>query len=384
MKSAREKRLFSMVRIVCAMVFVVFAYTFLSLYKAPLLELAYDLAATGKLQYNENITAAVLTFVLLILTLLLNKFAKFSREWEALAYLPACTLLAFITDIDRTIYTGGEFTWSWVWIGGIVAVVYMLASWVLQRVLFMRIKDITRATNRIMWRNLLLLSLLFCYTGMLSGGDEDFKHEAMVYHYVKKGDYATAKKVAQRSLTASQQLTAARAYLLAHDGELGESLFTYPQYYGVDGLLPTAEATSPINMDTVCNFLKVAPVKNEEAITYLERALAVDTADVAVKDYYLSALLLDKRLDEFVDSLPACYNVADVSSLPRYFKEALLLHGKMNEALSDAQFADAELEKRYAEFVALEREHKDLLVRSNYLRRSFGDTYWWYYLYGGN
>lgn len=384
MKSAREKRLFSMVRIVCAMVFVVFAYTFLSLYKAPLLELAYDLAATGKLQYNENITAAVLTFVLLILTLWLNKFAKFSREWEALAYLPACTLLAFITDIDRTIYTGGEFTWSWVWIGGIVAVVYMLASWVLQRVLFMRIKDITRATNRIMWRNLLLLSLLFCYTGMLSGGDENFKHEAMVYHYVKKGDYATAKKVAQRSLTASQQLTAARAYLLAHDGELGESLFTYPQYYGVDGLLPTFEATSPINMDTVSNFLKVNPIKNEEAIAYLKRALDVDTAAAVVKDYYLSALLLDKRLDEFVDSLPACYNVADVSSLPRYFKEALLLHGKMNEALSDAQFADAELEKRYAEFVALEREHKDLLVRSNYLRRSFGDTYWWYYLYGGN
>lgn len=383
MKSAREIRLFRMVRIVCAIVFVVFAYTFLSLYKAPLLELAYDLAATGKLQYDENITAAILTLVLLLLTLWLNKFAKFSREWEALAYLPACTLLAFTTDVDRTLYTGGEFTWSWVWIGGIVTVVYMLASWVLQRVLFMRIKDITRATNRIMWRNLLLLSLLFCYTGLLSGGDENFKHEAMVYHYVKKGDFATAKKVAQRSLTASQQLTAARAYLLAHDGELGESLFTYPQYYGVDGLLPTFEATSPINMDTVSNFLKVNPIKNEEAIAYLKRALDVDTAAAVVKDYYLSALLLDKRLDEFVDSLPGCYNVANVTSLPRYFKEALLLHGKINDRL-DVQFTDAELEKRYAEFVALEREHKDLLVRSNYLRRSFGDTYWWYYLYGGN
>ncbi len=383
MKSAREKRLFRMVRIVCAIVFVVFAYTFLSLYKAPLLEIAYDLTATGKLQYDENITAAVLTFVLLLLTLWLNKFAKFSREWEALAYLPACTLLAFTTDIDRTIYTGGEFTWSWVWIGSIVAVVYMFASWVLQRVLFMRIKDITRAANRIMWRNLLLLSLLFCYTGMLSGGDENFKHEAMVYHYVKRGDYEKAKKVACRSLAASQQLTAARAYLLAHDGELGESLFTYPQYFGVEGLLPTAEATSPINMDTVCNFVKAKPAKNEKAIAFLQRASAVDTADVAVKDYYLSALLLDKRLDEFVDSLPVHYNIADVSSLPRHFKEALLLHGKMNDA-SDAQFADAELEKRYAEFVALEREHKDLLVRSNYVRKSFGDTYWWYYLYSGN
>ena len=156
MKSAREKRLFRLVRIVCAVVFAIFAFTFLSLYKAPLLEVAYDLTATGKLQYDENVTAAILTVVLLLLTLWLNKFAKFSREWEAFAYLPACTLLAFATDVDRTIYTGGEFTWSWVWIGIAVTVVYMFASWVLQRVLFMRIKDITRATNRIMWRNLLL------------------------------------------------------------------------------------------------------------------------------------------------------------------------------------------------------------------------------------
>ncbi|MBQ8734933.1 MAG: hypothetical protein IJY75_02985, partial [Bacteroidaceae bacterium] len=224
MKSAREIRLFRMVQVVCAVVFSIFSYTYLSFYQAPLLEVAYDLTATGKLQYDENIVAAIITFVLLLLTLWLNKFAKFTREWEALSYLPACTLLAFITNIDRTIYAGVSFSLSWVWIALVVSVVYLSASWVLQRVLFMRIKDITRATNRIMWRNLLLLSMLFCFTGFLSTEDENFKHEAILYQYLKRGDYDAAKRVAANSLTASQQLTAGRAHLLALRGELGDSL----------------------------------------------------------------------------------------------------------------------------------------------------------------
>ena len=380
MKSAREIRLFRMVRIVCAVVFVIFAFTFLSIFQAPLLEVAYDITATGKLQYDENITAAIITFALLLVTLWLNKFAKFSREWEAMAYLPACVLLAFFTDIDRTIYTGGEFSWSWVWIALVVLFVYAFASWVLKRVLFMRIKDITRATNRIMWRNLLLLSILFSFTGFLSNCDENFKHEAMVYHYVKKGDYDKAQRVALRSFAASQELTAGRAYLLAHEGVLGEKLFTYPQYFGVAGLLPREELTSPLSAAMVYDFLKVKPQKGEETIKFLERALSVDTAAVAVKDYYLSALLLDKRLEEFADSLPRFYNVADTVNLPAHYKEAMLLCSKLFPD-KELSFGDATLEKKYAELLKIEQEHQDILVRSNYVRKSFGNTYWWYYLY---
>lgn len=380
MKSAREIRLFRMVQVVCAVVFAIFSFTYLSIYQAPLLEVAYDLTATGKLQYNENITAAIITFVLLMLTLWLNKYAKFTREWEALSYLPACTALAFITNIDRTIYTGLEFSWLWVWIAVAVLLLYISASWVLQRVLFMRIKDITRATNRIMWRNLLLLSLLFCFTGVLSSSDENFKHEAMVYKYVKHNDYDAAKRVAQRSFAASQQLTAGRAYVLAMKGQLGDSLFTYPQYYGLDGLLPTEQPTSPLTAAMVYDCLKVTRQKGERILPFLERAVAVDTASAAVKDYYLSALLLDKRLEEFAASLPAFYDVADTVSLPKHFKEALFLYARIAEN-AELQVQDAALEKAYNELLALEREHQDILVRSNYVRRFFGSTYWWYYLY---
>ena len=380
MKSAREIRLFRMVRIVCAVVFVIFSYTFLSIYQAPLLEVVYDITATGKLQYDEKITAAIITFALLLITLWLNKYAKFSREWEAMAYLPACVILAFITNIDRTIYTGVEFSWSWVWIAGVTFFIYVFASWVLKRVLFMRIKDITRATNRIMWRNLLLLSILFCFTGFISNNDENFKHEAMVYHYVKKGDFDTAQRVAARSYAASQELTAGRAYLLAHEGMLGEKLFTYPQYYGVAGLLPGKEQASPLSSSMVYDFLKVVPEKGEETIKFLSRAMSIDTAAVAVKDYYLSALLLDKRLEEFADSLPRLYNVADTANLPLHYKEALLLCSKVFPD-KESCFTDATLEEKYAEMLKIEQEHQDILVRSNYVRKFFGKTYWWYYLY---
>ena len=380
MKSVREIRLFRTVRIVCAVIFVIFSYTFLSIYQAPLLEVVYDITATGKLQYGEKVTAAIITFSLLFITLWLNKYAKFTREWEAMAYLPACVMLAFITSIDRTIYTGVEFSWSWVWIAIITVFIYVFASWVLKRVLFMRIKDITRATNRIMWRNLLLLTILFCFTGFLSNNDENFKHEAMVYHFVKKGDYDNAQRVALRSHVASQELTAGRAYLLAHEGKLGDKLFTYPQYYGVEGLLPAEVQTSPLSASLVYDFLKVTPVKGESVTAFLTRALSVDTASIAVKDYYLSALLLDKRIEEFVDSLTSFYDVSDTANIPLHYREAMFLCSKLFPVKGIA-FTDETLEKNYVELMKLEQEHDDIFVRSNFVRKFFGNTYWWYYLY---
>ena len=125
MKSAREIRLFRMVRIVCAIVFALFAFTYLSVHQAPLLEVVYDMTATGKLQYDANITAAVITAVLLLATLWINKFAKFNREWEALSYLPASIALAFMTDIDRSIYVDGESSARWIWIGATIIFIYI-------------------------------------------------------------------------------------------------------------------------------------------------------------------------------------------------------------------------------------------------------------------
>lgn len=380
MKTAKETRLFRMVQIVCAIVFTIFAFTFLAVYQAPLLEVVYDMTATGRLEYNEYVTAVAITAILLLLSLWLNRFAKFRREWEAMSYLPACVVLAFITNIDRTIYTGGEKSWDWLWIALVTLFVYVFAAWILRRVLFVRIKNVTRATNRIMWRNFLLFTALFCLTGFLSECDENFKHEAMIYHYVKRGDYDRAKKVASRSFNASKELTVERAYLLAHDGELGETLFAYPQYYGVSGLLPDLKHNSPLSASLIYDFLNIPPKSNENSVTFLRNAVATDTASIVIKDYYLCALLLDKRLKEFSNELSRFYDVTDASKLPKHYKEALMLYAKTvdNYVLP---FKDEDLEKSYSDFVALENMYDDLLVRSNYVKKAFGSTYWRYYIY---
>ena len=100
-----EKRLQRWVNGLCACVFALFCFTFIAIYQAPLLEALYDKVATGKLEFNEYVVAATVTTLLLLFTLWINKLARFQREWTSFAYLPSCLLLAFITDIDRSIYT---------------------------------------------------------------------------------------------------------------------------------------------------------------------------------------------------------------------------------------------------------------------------------------
>ena len=102
----------------------------------------------------------------------------------------------------------------------------------------------------------------------------------------------------------------------------------------------------------VHDFLKVEPQGGETAIKYLSRALTVDTAAVAVKDYFLSALLLDKRLEEFADSLPRFYNVSDTANLPLHYREAMLLCSKVFPD-KELLFVDVALDKRYAELLKL-------------------------------
>ena len=101
-----EKKLQRSVSLLCAIVFAIFSFTFIAVYQSPLLEAFYDKVATGKLNYNGYVVAATATTILLLLSWWMNKLARFQREWTAMSYLPAMLLLAFMTDIDRNIYTG--------------------------------------------------------------------------------------------------------------------------------------------------------------------------------------------------------------------------------------------------------------------------------------
>ena len=421
-----EKRLQRWVNGLCACVFALFCFTFVAVYQAPLIEALYDKVATGKLEFNEYVVAVIVTTLLVSLTLWMNRLARFQREWSAFAYLPACLLLAFMTDIDRSIYSEGGNIMPWVYIFASGLLVYALFAFLLQRVLFAKIKNLQMESNRMLWRNLLLFVLLFCVTGWLSNSEEGFKHEAAAYGRYKRGDLNGALNVAKRSLDATPELTAARAFYLSESGLMGDRLFTYPQYYGAEGLLPTVKQSSPLSPDSVYSKLGLQREKDEAAVDYLRRVVEKDTLpSESVADYYLCALLLDKRLTDFVEELPRFYDIHSGEELPMHYKEALiyyvttiddceisfqsdslrselLLMGLFNwnygeevpqhykdafkdyvlssEDFSNMVCADS-LGREFIGMLELERKYPELHIRSNFIRKYYGNTYWWYFTY---
>ena len=379
MRNKEEIRLQRVVMALCAILFAVFSFLFVAKSQSVLLELLYDKVATGKLQYNAYVVGGVISVALTIFALWLNKFTGFKREWTAFSFMPSAMVLAFITDIDRSLYTGEYDYLKWIIVLAIGVFAYAAFSFVLRRILFAKIKNVAMSANRIIWRNLVLFVILFSLVGFLSNGEENFKREALVASYYKKGDSDNALKVGYLSNVASHSLTVQRAYILAKGGMLGERLFEYPQYYGADGLIPAKEQVSPLVPDSVYALLGASPLQGEEALDVFKRALKNDNVSPAAKDYYLSALLLDRKIVEFTDNVKTLYPDTETANLPKHYQEALLLYSSIN---GDSVQASSVMQEQFNAFKALEAEHEDIFVRGNYLRRHFGRTYWWYFLYG--
>lgn len=381
MRNKEEIRLQRVVALLCATIFAVFSFLFISKYQAPLLELLYDKVSTGKLQYNATVVGAVITLLLTLAALWLNRYVGFKREWTALSYIPAVLLLSFITDIDRSLYIGGYDYNKWIIIFAVGLFIYASFSFILRRMLFAKIKNISMSANRIVWRNLQIFVIMFCAVGFFASGEENFKREALVASYSKKGDIEKALNVGKLSLVASPHLTAQRAFLLAKNGVLGEQLFEYPQFYGSEGLIPALERQSPLVPDSVYSMLGVVPSQGEKAVDLLSRAVNSETHKDKVKDYYLSALLLDRRIVEFVNAVGELYPETEFSDLPKHYQEALILYASIDDDIT-LEMNNSVLQERFDAFKALEAEHDDLFVKANYVRREFGNTYWWYFLYG--
>lgn len=382
MRNSGEIRLQRVVAITCATLFAVFAFLFVAEYQAPLLEAFYNEVATGKLDYNAYLVGGVVSLLLTSLALWLNRLAKFRREWTALAYLPSALLLAFITDIDRGLYTGCSTSYSWIFIFVSGFAVYGFMAFILRKILFEKIKDVTMVTNRVLWRNMILLVMLMLLVGTLSNSEENFKRETLVMSHYNKGDTDKALRVGLTSLDASHELTAMRAYILSSCDKLGEHIFEYPQYYASEGLLPPAERTSPLVPDSVYSLLGTMPVNDETAIEFLSRLAHSDSATQVHRNYYLTSLLLEKQLIEFKSEVLEFYGSVAVDSLPKHYREALMLYADIADP-ADVTFElnDSVMRGKLDGLRSLEAKYDELFVRGNYVRLLYGNTYWWYFIY---
>lgn len=97
-------------------------------------------------------------------------------------------------------------------------------------------------------------------------------------------------------------------------------------------------------------------------------------------DYQLNAFLLDKKIDQFVLLVQSKYNIEN-DSLPKHYKEALMLytHRRLHPKVV---YKNAVMEADFQDFQTLERKYSNAMERNAALRDTYGNTYWYYYLYG--
>ena len=376
------------IAIICGILFVCFSFVYLYLFQGEVMRFVFEIYFQGKFSYSPFGGAVILTLALCIIRWLFNKVTRFKGSWLAFSYFPAYCILSFLTCVhpNEEIVDGRAYSigFSGIWI---VVVAYVAIGCWYRKFLYRRNSEVRNRLNDILLPNLIVVLMGTYVTGFVGNDNVILHHDLAVAQYIRVGEFEKALGVGQKSLHNSHTLTALRAFALSNIDSLGQRLFCYPQGYGADGLFLNEEQGNVSSMSNEnlqiylgCELRHA----DESTMEYLQRLSSEDScASAKVIDYYLCALLLEKRLEEFYNVLLSFY--ADNSlPLPRHYQEALLIYGQLtgNEPTLFAK-CDKQIKARHRAFINLQNEYQNPQHQNNYTRSQFGDTYWWYYCYGG-
>ena len=364
--------------IACGLLFSIFSIAYLAVFQDKVLEALHYSLSLGRTHYSPWVGAVLVTLVLLLLRWGVNALLRLQGWVSALSYFPSCLLLGVLTDVGRTVYQGGGITPFWAWLLPLLLLVYGGVGYVLGRVL--RFPPASTSVGAFVNVNLLTLLVLVLMSVSIGNSNIHFHYELDVEHALREDRYADARKVGEKMLDPSRTLTALRAYAMSREGSMGEYLFAYPQRYGAEGLLlGTAEGDAlRLTTDSLYAYLGATPRQGEKALDFFRRICREETGNYTTLDYYLSALLLEKRLDEFVTEFDKLYTVTDF--IPLYYREALFLYERLHPS-GVVKVGDEAMSARWLEYENLQQELAGTIGEGNRMRRKYGDTYWWYYQY---
>ena len=365
--------------IVCGLLFSIFSFIYLFVFQRDILEAFHFSLAHGKTHFSPFGSAFVMTLTLLLLRWAINRLVGLKNQFISLTYLPSFFVLMAISDIGRDVYTQNTHTF-WLWMLPILVVTFIGSLIIYKRKLHTLTPVSSGSKLSSINTNLVFMLLCCIATPIVGNTDTQFHYELQVERCLRERNLDEAMRVGGKSMEASRTLTSLRAFTLSQNGMLGEKLFTYPQYYGVDGLFFADDSLAVLRYtnDSLFDYLGASPRTAEGKLQFLHDICYKDEGRYTALDYYLSALLLDKRLESFATAISDFYDKED--SLPCHYREALLLYQKKNPQAVMMQ-QDSCLIQKFSDY---QDRKQDLVLdagNDNLMRREYGETYWWYYDY---
>jgi hypothetical protein len=353
-----------------------FVFTFLFLYRveADLITLLLQHCFPAALAISSFGIALVITLILLGVKVALNGVLHLKGRYHAFSFVPSFALLALLTNI---------VPWS-PWIVPLTLIVLSIFFFVV-----LKHRRGYRAFDNF-WTmavpNLLVMLGCLTYVTVVSNTDDVMLHELKIERCLSRAHYDAALNVGHESLSTSRRLTALRAYALSKEQQLGEHIFEYPLLPGSSDLFlyPSDAPSMILPVDSALSLYGFTPVKGRAALQLQQKAQSGQLGShKALADYWLCYLLMKKKLDDFARWLPRFYsvNAQNGNVLPKHYREALILYCKLFIHPRVIYKAAPEEETNYNDFMELCDSYSQPQERSNFARRLYGDTYWWYFYF---
>ena len=415
------------IRVVCAIVFLTFVFSYVYCYQSDVLALAQHVWSGGETHFDSMIGAVLITVVLYIIHLGVCTTVRLPHRAFALSFAPSLILLGVLSS--ATLQPDNSVS---VLYAAIVACVFLVLIGFAMKLLSdyapceSKLHGGTSLLSLVAWYNYGLLATLFFVTFCMGNNDRYMHSVLKMEHNIMEGHYEPALDVAKNEGDAS--MTMLRAFALSRQNELGERLFEYPVSGGSRALFPLKGTTRTMLMPDSLVWRNLGGYPREEVkdVKYFLRILQKQNmARPSVDDYMLTAYLLDKDLCGFareivkvydfrtqqekdeeladiekkrrklarmigeqaaIDSIkpremisPSGIRLKTLEELPKHYREALILytHSRSQRQLV---YANSAMETDYAEFQKILRtKHKTKAEHDNALKSAYFGTYWWYY-----
>ncbi|MEG2149895.1 MAG: DUF6057 family protein [Bacteroidaceae bacterium] len=376
--SAVNKKAIHTISCVDGLLFWIFCTVYLAIFQGEMLTMMMKVYFPDRLLYNPWAGALLITAVLNLVQWGICRLFFFSKKLMALSYIPSFLLLSAFTNVNNTFYQGYSLSVLSLLSLGLIAV-FLFVMKMREEIVYSQ-RESKGSLLKFININLLLMSLLCLFSVSMANTDENFHHELSVEVAISNADYERAMNIGRQSLTTSRELTALRALALSRANQLGERFFEYPQLFGIEGLLLSNQAarTTFFTSDSLQIYLGGSREQHENVIDYLYRISTQPEAYLSSKEYYRIALLLDKKLSDFYQSISN--DSVDINLRPKHFAEALTLYRHLHPELLLASMNE-DMETRFAAFLQLQSEYASPLEQENRIRREYGNTYWYYYYY---
>ncbi len=366
------------IRVMCAIVFVVFSFAWLY-FQADMLNMSQHIMSGGLTHYHSLVGSTVITITLLLLQLSIYAVTRLNKRMHALTYLPSMLILALLSDVSLSV-ANVSHTLS-LWWSVLIIIIWLVAVFLAMNAQEMESDKSYALWSRPMWINLLTMTLMMMFVAWMGNTNAVFHYRMQMESLLSEGDYQSTLKVGKKSLESDEHMLMLRMYALARTNGLGDHLFEYPINGKSSQMLPTNGSTEMLlcSQDSLYKFLGARPAVPMAPNRYLKMLQRRDSVpQKAIADYLLCGYLIDKDLDGFAKEIGRYYEVDE--HLPRHYREALTLytHQRSHPLLV---YHVPVVEENYRNMVEMAKMYATTIEQKEKLRDHFRDTYWYYFKY---